>query len=36
MASWEIWEGSEVTRWERWEGIEVARWEISGVIQDAG
>ena len=36
MASWEIWEGSEVTRWERWEGIEVARWEVSGVIQDAG
>ena len=35
MASWEIWEGSEVTRWERWEGIEVARWEVSGVIQDA-
>ena len=36
MASWKIWEGSEVTRWERWEGIEVARWEVSGVIQDAG
>ena len=36
MASWEIWEDSEVTRWERWEGIEVARWEVSGVIQDAG
>ena len=36
MASWEIWEGSEVTRWERWKGIEVARWEVSGVIQDAG
>ena len=36
MASWEIWEGSEVTRWERWEGIEVVRWEVSGVIQDAG
>ena len=22
MASWERWDGSEVTRWERWDSIE--------------
>ena len=33
MASWERWDGSEVTRWERWDSIEVTRWKVSGVIQ---